>query len=127
MGFLQFGVHFSGCGLASSTACFHVVKEPPKNGFAADDRSVSGDGHCFRCCTVGELLRDCDCVSVRAVQEKCDEKAGRGRATRVGDGITGVGCSAGPLLEKREKGRTRLSGCSFRLPAPRPRLTRSEL
>ena len=29
-GFLQFDVHFSGCGLATSTACFHVVKEPPK-------------------------------------------------------------------------------------------------
>ena len=26
--------------------------------FAADDGSVSGDGHRFRCSTVGELLRD---------------------------------------------------------------------
>ncbi len=26
--------------------------------FAADNGSVSGDGHSFRCCTVGELLRD---------------------------------------------------------------------
>jgi hypothetical protein len=34
---------------------------------------VSGDGHRFRCCTVGELLRDCDSVSVTAVQETCDE------------------------------------------------------
>ena len=41
--------------------------------FAVDDGSVSGDGHRFRCCTVGELLRDCDCVSVMAVREKCDE------------------------------------------------------
>jgi len=30
-------------------------------------------GAVFRCCTVGELLRDCDLVSVRAVLEKCDE------------------------------------------------------
>ena len=73
MGFLQFGVHFSGCGLASSTACFHVVKEPPKNGFAADDRSVSGDGRSSRCCTVGELLRDRDCVSVMVATLVCDE------------------------------------------------------
>src|ERR1700704_1663055 len=28
--------------------------------FAEDDGSVSGDGHRFRCCTVGELLRDSD-------------------------------------------------------------------
>jgi hypothetical protein len=58
MGFLQFGVHFSGCGLTAFTACQHVVKEPPKNGFAADFGSVSGDGRSFRCCTVGELLRE---------------------------------------------------------------------
>ena len=42
--------------------------------FAVDDGSVSGDGHRFRCCTVGELLRDSDWVSVIAVREKCDEK-----------------------------------------------------
>jgi hypothetical protein len=45
---------------------------------AANFGSVSGDGRNFRCCTVGELLRDCDSVSVRAVREKCDEKV-RGR------------------------------------------------
>src|SRR5882762_9384469 len=44
------------------------------DGFAADVGSVSGDGRSFRCCTVGELLRDCDLVSVRAVQKKCDDK-----------------------------------------------------
>ena len=42
--------------------------------FAADDGSVSGDGRNFRCCTVGELLRDWDCVSVMRVQEMCDEE-----------------------------------------------------
>jgi hypothetical protein len=31
-------------------------------------------GAVFECCTVGELLRVCDSVSVMAVQEKCDEK-----------------------------------------------------
>src|SRR5216683_3407588 len=44
------------------------------NGFAADDGSVAGDGRSSRCCTVGELLQDCDSVSVMTVQEKCDEK-----------------------------------------------------
>ncbi len=29
-----------------------------EDGFTADDGSVSGDGRCFRCCTVGELLRE---------------------------------------------------------------------
>ena len=56
--FLRFGVHFSGCWLAAFTACLHVVKEAAENGFAADFGFVSGDGHCFRCCTVGELLRE---------------------------------------------------------------------
>jgi len=41
--------------------------------FAADFGSVSGDGRSFRCCTVGELLRDYDCASVTVVPEKCDD------------------------------------------------------
>ena len=45
-----------------------------EDGFTADDGSVSGDGRSFRCCTVGELLQDCNSVSVMAVQEKCDDK-----------------------------------------------------
>jgi hypothetical protein len=53
------------------SACCQRAAE---NGFAADFGSVSGDGHSFRCSTVGQLLRDCDCVSVMAVQEKCDER-----------------------------------------------------
>jgi len=89
--FLRFGVHFSGFGLTAFAAYLHVVKEAAENGFAADFGSVSGDGHSFRCCTVGEFLHDCDLVSVRAVQEKCDEKGrgvGFGRAhARHGRGI----------------------------------------
>jgi hypothetical protein len=56
------------------STCRPFFKEPPKMVFAAEDGSVSGDGRSFRCCTVGELLQDCDSVSVIAVQEKCDEK-----------------------------------------------------
>jgi hypothetical protein len=74
-----------------------------RNGFAADFGSVSGGGRSFRCCTVGELLRDCDLVSVRAVQEKCDEKGGGARLGRAhardGRGI--------PSLESRETWGTR--------------------
>src|SRR5260370_347644 len=40
---------------------------------AADFGSVSGDGRSFRCCTVGELLQDCDLGSVRAITGVCDE------------------------------------------------------
>jgi len=36
--------------------------------------SVSGDGTVFDAALSGELLRDCDLVSVMGVQEKCDEK-----------------------------------------------------
>ena len=42
--------------------------------FALEDGSVCGDGHRFRCSTVGEVLRDSDWVSVIAVREKCNEK-----------------------------------------------------
>jgi len=99
--FLRFGVHFSGCGLTAFTAYLHVVKEAAENVFAADFGSVSGDGRNFRCCTVGELLRDCDLVSVRAVREKCDEKEqGREMATRVGGWDQGVGGSSGAPSRK---------------------------
>jgi len=73
-GFSRFGVHFSGCGVAAFTACPHVVKEPPKMVLRRMmGPSVETDA-VFRCCTVGELLQDCDSVSVMTVQEKCDEK-----------------------------------------------------
>jgi hypothetical protein len=73
-GILRFGVHFWGCGVAACTACLQCCQRAAENGFAADDGSVSGDGRSSRCCTVGELLQDCDSVSVMTVQEKCDEK-----------------------------------------------------
>ena len=83
---------------------------------------VSGDGRSFRCCTVGELLQECDSVSVIAVQEKCDEN--KVWELAQGTAVLGVGSSGGGpfgypprlrsglrqnragLLEKREKGRT---------------------
>jgi hypothetical protein len=75
--FLRFGVHFLGCGVAAFGALFVYLSSYCQRaagvGFAADVGSVSGDGHRFRCCIVGELLRDCDSVSVMAVREKCDE------------------------------------------------------
>jgi hypothetical protein len=71
-------VHFTGCGVAASAALFVHLSSPrqraAENGFAADDGSVSGDGRSSRCCTVGELLRDCDWVSAIAVTRVCDEK-----------------------------------------------------
>src|SRR5258706_11745472 len=92
------------------------VKEPPKL-FAMDDGSVSGDGHRFRCCTVGELLRDSDWVSVIAVREKCDVKCLRAdqghrsvRCRQLGRAplrlCSGLRQNRAGFLEKREKGRT---------------------
>ena len=66
-----------GCGLTASPACRLLVvylSRSRRRWFCGDDGSVSGDGHSSRCCTVGELLQDCDSVSVMAVQKKCDEK-----------------------------------------------------
>jgi len=65
---------------------FSCCQRAAENGFAADDRSVSGDGSSFRCCTVGEFSHDCDSVSVIAVQEKCDERRGRVRASCLAHG-----------------------------------------
>ena len=70
-----------GGGVARFYCLSSRCQRAAENGFAADFGSVSGDGRSFRCCTVGELLRDCDLVSVRAVQEKCDEKR-QGREVR---------------------------------------------
>src|ERR1017187_7826045 len=97
-----FGVHFSGCGVAAGTASLQVVKEPPKmvvrrmmgSSLETDPKmvvrrmmgsSLETDA-AFRGCTVGELLQDCDSVSVMTVQEKCDEKglgaaSGHGKVT----------------------------------------------
>ena len=62
--------------------------------------SVSGDGRNFRCCTVGESLRDCDLVSVIAVQEKCDEKKGEGRIRKWSIGCLQIAaCGCGDLRE----------------------------
>src|ERR1700687_697557 len=63
-----------GCGVAASTACFHVVKEAPKIVLRRMMGPVPRDGRSFRCCTVGELWRDCHSVSVMGVREKCDGK-----------------------------------------------------
>jgi hypothetical protein len=74
---LRFGVHFSGCGVGAFTALFVYLssycQRTAEDGLRRILGSVSGDGRSSRCCTVGELLRDCDLVSVMAVQEKCDE------------------------------------------------------
>ena len=77
-----------GCGLTASPACRLLVvylSKSRRRWFCGDDGSVSGDGHSSRCCTVGELLQDCDSVSVMAVQEKCDEK----RQGRSSDFVSG--------------------------------------
>src|SRR5713101_3902801 len=51
----------------------YLSKSPPKMVFGGV-MAPSLETGAVRCCTVGELLRDCDLVSVLGVQEKCDEK-----------------------------------------------------
>jgi len=60
-------------------------------------------GAVFDAALSGNYCRIADSVSVMAVQEKCDEKVWE---LPPGTAMLGVGSSAGPLLEKREKGRT---------------------
>ncbi len=59
---------------------FSCCQRAAENGFAANDRSVSGDGRSFRFSTLQGFSQDCDLVSVLSVQEKCDEKC-RGRSS----------------------------------------------
>ena len=58
MGFLRFGVHFTGCGVAASNRLLSTYRvlivylsltcqRAAEDGFAADFGSVSGDGHSF--------------------------------------------------------------------------------
>src|ERR1700680_4753443 len=67
-------------------------------------------GAFFECCTVGELLRVCDSVSVMAVQEKCDEK-GKEREVRKSSCVRrtwnptpSASLRAGSFRKVREKG-----------------------
>ena len=51
-----------------------VFKEPPKMVLRRMMGPSLETGAVFECCTVGELLRDRDCVSAIAVTLVCDEK-----------------------------------------------------
>src|SRR5207302_1343777 len=54
--------------------CRLLVKEAPKMVLRRMMGPSLGDGHSSRCCTLGELSHHCDCLSVIASQEKCDEQ-----------------------------------------------------
>ena len=80
-----------------------------EDGFAADDASVSGDGHTSRCCTLGEFWHHCDCVSVIGFTKKCHEKGlgtGSGqrnvRCRQFGVGSLRLSLRAGFLEKARE-------------------------
>ena len=97
------------------------VKEPPKMVLRRMMSPSLETGAVFDAVLSVNYCANCDSVSVRAVQEKCDEK-GLGAAS--GHPMLGVGSSAGPpfgspprlrsglrrnragFLEEREKGRT---------------------
>jgi hypothetical protein len=62
-----------GVRVTAFTACFHVVKEAAENGFAADFGSLE-TAAIFDAALSGNYCAIAIRVSVRAVQEKCDEK-----------------------------------------------------
>ena len=55
------------------TACLHVVKEPPKWFLRRMIGPSLETGAVFDAALSGNYCRIADCVSVSAVQEKCDE------------------------------------------------------
>src|SRR5258708_37697762 len=96
-----FGVP-NGCFCCFICALLVLLSKSRRRCFAADDGSVSGDGRRFRCCTVGELLRDCDSVSVIGVREKCDEKGLRADQGAPQCQVSAVG--KGPFSKSARRG-----------------------
>ena len=70
-------MHFSGCGVAASTACLHVVKEPPKIVLRGILGPSLETGAIFDAALSGNYCAIAIGVSVMAVREKCDEKGRR--------------------------------------------------
>jgi hypothetical protein len=65
-----------GAGLPLLLLVFMLSKKPPKMVLRRMMSPSPETGAVFDAALSGELLRDCDLVSVRAVQENCDEKGG---------------------------------------------------
>ena len=94
-------MHFSGCGIAAYAALFVYLLSFCQR--AVEDVLRRMTGPSLETGTVFDAVLSVNycaigvCMSVRAVQEKCDEKRqGRVLATTVADGTAVVGCSAGP-------------------------------
>src|SRR6266481_7048516 len=75
---MRFGVHFSGCGVAAlyclSSTYRLLVKEPPKMVLRRMMGPSLETGAVFDAVLSVNYCANCDSVSVRAVQEKCDER-----------------------------------------------------
>ena len=65
---------FGGAGPPLITTCPHVVKEPPKMVLRRILGPSLETGTVFDAVLSVNYCANCDCVSVRTVQEKCDEK-----------------------------------------------------
>src|SRR5260221_7850634 len=88
-----------GVRVAANTAC-HVVKEPPKMVFRRILGPSLETGAILDAVLSVNYCANCDCVSVRAVQEKCDEK-GRSGGSEEPMGETAV--ESRPFRKVREK------------------------
>ena len=78
--FLRFGVHFSGCGVAAFSALFVYLSSFCQRASEDGLRRILGPsletGAIFDAVLSVNYCAIAIRVSVRAVQEKCDEKAG---------------------------------------------------
>src|SRR6266436_8148623 len=95
---MRFGVHFSGCGVAAlyylSSTYRLLVKEPPKMVLRRMMGPSLETGAVFDAVLSVNYCANCDSVSVRAVQEKCDEK-GLGAASGHRNVRCRTACSLG--------------------------------
>jgi hypothetical protein len=74
LGFCGLACTFRGAGSRALTACLHVVKEPPKMVLRRILGPSLETGAIFDAALSGNYSAIAILVSVRAVQEKCDEK-----------------------------------------------------
>src|SRR5260221_315694 len=79
--FLRFGVHLARCGIATFSALFVYLSSYCQRAAEDVSRRILGPsletGTVFDTVLSGNYCAICDCLSVMAVREKCDEK-GRG-------------------------------------------------
>jgi len=103
--FLRFGVHLARCGVATFSALFVYLSSFCQRTAGDVLRRILGPsletGTIFDAVLSVNYCAICDLVSVRAVQEKCDEKGG---GVRFGKAHEGDGGGIPPFSQSARKG-----------------------